>query len=515
MRFADMHGGARIALAACACAAMVACAADAVPAPELCPSGRSGNSDIPVALASRNATTYYIRSDGGDANQCNGRADAAYSGHGTAQACAWKNPSIALPHSGPARIEGGDILRIASGTYPIGEDDYLQPVPSGPSKDAPTRILGKAGAMPKLVGVNGVHRVLNLDGSSNVELGHLEITDRSDCVYKHSNAGAACTDAMPWARVGLYARASNNVWLHDLNIHGMAARGINAGDLSNWTLERVKLNRNGTAGWDGNIEGGGSNSGRMIMRNIEIAWNGCGERVATGEPWACWAQKTGGYGDGLGTTKTGGQWLIEDAYVHHNTSDGLDLRYMDGADATRVTLRRIRAIANAGNQVKVKGNSLIENSVMVGSCSFFRNKFFMTDGDLCRSDGSTLQLVMTGHNTAIVRRNTLSGEGAVQIGHSEGDTSDRIDIRNNLVIGYPRYGDPIRLSAFDGGKSKAAISYSGNMAWKVAACPGDTLCTQDPKLANMALGAFDAKPLAGSPANGKAGAVTCGKAAPR
>jgi hypothetical protein len=251
----------------------------------------------------------------------------------------------------------------------------------------------------------------------------------------------------------------------------------------------------------------------MIMRNIEIAWNGCGERVATGEPWACWAQKTGGYGDGLGTTKTGGQWLIEDAYVHHNTSDGLDLRYMDGADATRVTLRRIRAIANAGNQVKVKGNSLIENSVMVGSCSFFRNKFFMTDGDLCRSDGSTLQLVMTGHNTAIVRRNTLSGEGAVQIGHSEGDTSDRIDIRDNLVIGYPLYRDPIRRSAFDGGKSKAAISYSGNMAWKVAACPGDTQCTQDPKLTNMALGAFDAKPLSGSPAHGKAGAVACGKAA--
>jgi hypothetical protein len=137
----------------------------------------------------------------------------------------------------------------------------------------------------------------------------------------------------------------------------------------------------------------------------------------------------------------------------------------------------------------------------------------MTDGDLCRSDGSTLQLVMTGHNTAIVRRNTLSGEGAVQIGHSEGDTSDRIDIRDNLVIGYPLYRDPIRRSAFDGGKSKAAISYSGNMAWKVAACPGDTQCTQDPKLTNMALGAFDAKPLTGSPAHGKAGAVTCGKAA--
>ena len=39
----------------------------------------------------------------------------------------------------------------------------------------------------------------------------------------------------------------------------------------------------------------------------------------------CWAQQTGGYGDGLGTTSTGGQWLIEDSFFHHNTSDGLDL----------------------------------------------------------------------------------------------------------------------------------------------------------------------------------------------
>ena len=51
-----------------------------------------------------------------------------------------------------------------------------------------------------------------------------------------------------------------------------------------------------------------------------------------------------------------------DAFIHHNTSDGLDLRYMDGADGPNVTLRRIYSVANAGNQVKIKGNSLIENS---------------------------------------------------------------------------------------------------------------------------------------------------------
>jgi hypothetical protein len=494
-------------------ASLAACAAETAPALELCPSGPPRKSEVPIALrASPDTTTYFIRSDGGDADQCTGRSDAAYPGSGTDQACAWKNPRIALPASGAARIAGGDTLLIGAGTYEIGSDAHMQKIPSGPSSSTPTRILGKPGTIPKLVGIAGTHRVLNLDGSSNVEVGNLEITDGSDCVYKHSNAAAACTSAMPWARVGLYARASSNVWLHDVNIHGMAARGINAGGLNNWTMERIKLNRNGSAGWDGNVgddDDDGSNSGKITIRNIEIAWNGCGERVSTGEPWACWAQASGGYGDGFGTTGTGGQWLIEDAFIHHNTSDGLDLRYMDGADATKVTLRRIYAVANAGNQVKIKGNSLIENSVLIGSCSFFRDKFFMTDRDLCRSDGSTLQLVMTGNDTATVRHNTIAGEGAVQIGHSEGNPTDRVHIRNNLVLGFPYYRHPDQLSAFNGGNTRAITSFSGNMGWKVRTCPTGTICTQDPKLANMTLAAFDAKPLATSPMKGKAGAVPC------
>jgi len=320
---------------------------------------------------------------------------------------------------------------------------------------------------------------------------------------------------MPWARVGLYARRSHNVWLHDLDIHGMAARGINAGGLRDWTLERVRLNRNGTAGWDGNVEDAEPNSGRMIFRDIEIGWNGCGERVATGEPWACWAQQSGGYGDGLGTTRTGGQWVIEDAHVHHNTSDGLDLRYMDGADSTRVILRRIHAVANAGNQVKVKGNALVEDSVLVGHCSYFRNRFFMKPGDLCRGDGSTLQLVMTGHDTATVRHNTIAGEGAAQIGHSEGDASDHIQVSDNLVIGFPNALRPGNQSAFNAGKSPARRSLSGNQAWDVAQCPDGASCGQNPKLSVMKLDAFNARPLPGSPAAGKVGAPPCGTPAAR
>jgi hypothetical protein len=456
-----------------------------------------------AAIGSAQAATYYVRTDGGDAAQCNGRADAAYPGSGTAQNCAWKNPNIALPNSGTARIAGGDTLLIGAGSYQIGSGGYMQKVPSGTSS-AKTRILGNGSTAPKLVGIGGIHRVLNLDSSSNVEIGNLEITDNSDCVYNHSQSSAACSSSMPWARVGIYARASSNVWLHDVNVHGLAKNGFNAGGLSNWTMERVKINKNGAAGWDGNVGTDASNSGAMVMRDIEIAWNGCGERVSTGEPWACWAQQTGGYGDGFGTVDTAGDWLIEDAFIHHNTSDGLDLRYMDGADTTKVTLRRVYSVANAGNQVKLKGNGLIENSVMVGQCTYFRGKHYMTEGDLCRAYGSSLLLILTGNDTVTVRHNTIAGEGDAQIAYGEGASTDRIYIQNNLVVGFPYFANTGTQTSMAAGGAPAVKSFSGNMGWNVRSCSSGSTCTQNPTLKNMTLASFDAEPLSGSPVVDKA-----------
>ena len=72
------------------------------------------------------ATTYYVRTDGGSRAQCTGKADAAYSGSGQQQACAWRHPFDALPPtadtpSPPAPgISGGDTLLIKRGSYEMG-----------------------------------------------------------------------------------------------------------------------------------------------------------------------------------------------------------------------------------------------------------------------------------------------------------------------------------------------------------------------------------------------------------
>ena len=59
--------------------------------------------------------TYYVRTDGGTASQCDGLADAAYPGSGNGHACAWSSPMIALPappygQTAVPLIKGGDTF---------------------------------------------------------------------------------------------------------------------------------------------------------------------------------------------------------------------------------------------------------------------------------------------------------------------------------------------------------------------------------------------------------------------
>ncbi|HEU4773631.1 MAG TPA: NEW3 domain-containing protein [Lysobacter sp.] len=472
------------------------------------------------------ATTYHVRTDGGTSTQCTGKADAPYSGSGSGQACAWKHPYYALPSGGTPRIAGGDTLIIGSGDYMIGYGApgmagqcaagdrnacSLGRIPSGPSTTAKTRILGNSAKPPRLWGAERTWSVLDLTGSNNVEVGHLEITDKSSCISAHSTAGAACNRSSApygnWASMGLIASNSSNVWLHDVNIHGMAANGINAGKLTNWTMERVRINANGWAGWDANVGSDSSNSGQIVLRDIEIAWNGCGEDPNTGAIVNCWAQKAGGYGDGLGTITTGGQWLIEDAFVHHNTSDGLDLLYLDGAAGTSVTLRRVYAVANAGNQVKTRGNMTLDNSVLVGHCSYFAGKDYMQAGDQCRASGNALSVSLGKYNVANIRHNTIISEGDVVIMTEGGDASNTVNMQHNAIIGMNDYlarvsGNSTELSAGHFAYNSAArVNYAGNLFWNVKnnQCPSGSICGKNPGLTNMTLAKFDATPLAGSP----------------
>jgi len=325
------------------------------------------------------AATYYVRQDGGTATQCTGTTDAAYPGSGTAKACAFKHPFWAIAPIGtnPTKMIGGDTLIIdgAKGAqYLIGYgapnttdtskcdpawpwDCQMRAIPSGPDAAHPTRILGKGwntgcSAPPQLYGRERGRQVLNLTASKNIELQCLEITDHSDC--QNPGPKACNRSAFPygeWTDWGIIASDSSNVLIKNVNIHGMAHGGIYAGRLKDWTLDTVKIVGNSFVGWDGDIGAEvSSNSGTISFNKVTIAYNGCGETYPGKLPYNCFSQSQSGYGDGLGTAKTGGNWIFTNSNVSHNTSDGIDLLYHNGSGT--ITINRVRAEGNAGNQVK-------------------------------------------------------------------------------------------------------------------------------------------------------------------
>jgi hypothetical protein len=412
---------------------------------------------------------FFVRPDGGSSELCSGLADVPYPGNGVGQACAWDHPFRALPPGGQPRFAGGDTLVIAAGAYRMGYgapgteecdrngsfDCHMPPIPGGPDADHPTRILGAgwdAGCPrpPALWGSERPWFILNLAGSSHVEVACLEITDHSSCVEDHTG-GLACPGARPpygdWAAYGLFARDSEDVLLRDLNIHGLAVGGVHAGRLRDWTVENVRIAGNGWVGWDGDLwdDDGDANSGDLVFRRWVVEWNGCGETYPGAEPVGCWGQEAGGYGDGVGTGATGGNWIIEESAFLHNTSDGLDLLYHTLGGT--VTLDRVRAEGNGGNQVKVTGGTEITNSVLVGNCGFFEGQPFTYWVDHCRALGNTLALSFTGGEQDSILNSTLygQGDGLVEAGPHEDSRctgGETISARNNIFLGDTDYFDP-------------------------------------------------------------------------
>ena len=480
------------------------------------------------ALDSLIPTTYYVRPDGGSPAQCTGLVDAPYPGSGTGQPCAWDHPFRALPPDGTPRISGGDTLIIGAGSYMMGYgapgadncksawpwDCHMPPIPSGPDPAHPTRILGAGWDSgcpnpPELWGTERADMIINLTDASNVEVACLEITDHSDCVEFHTGGLACQRDVYPygpWAAIGLYAEDSANIYLHDLNIHGLAHAGVWAGRLTDWTVEDVRIADNGWVGWDGDIDGNDSNSGTMLFRRWTVEWNGCGETWPDGEPIGCWAQTAGGYGDGVGTGATGGDWIIEDSAFLHNTSDGLDLLYHSLGGS--ITINRVRAEGNAGNQIKTTGPVTIENTIIVGNCGFFDGQPFTYNVDNCRALGTALALDLCPGNQATVINNTLTSEGDCLITaecYGTCDGSELVLGRNNIFQGHTDFLQPWENTCltWSGGfpHDPFDIDYSVIHQVKNDPCPGShDICGVSPGLVNPSIDAFDAHLLSDSPA---------------
>ena len=449
------------------------------------------------------AAQFHVRPDGGDATQCDGRSDAPLAAGSTH--CAWSHPFFALPPGGPPRIAGGDTLRIAPGEYRIGLgapgatgcsdafpwDCTLAPIPSGSAAN-PTRVLGtdaqdRCTTRPQLWGAERASQVLDLSGGAHIEIACLEITDHAGCVENHCHGGACAgevarceRDAFPygdWAGTGLRAHGASNVVLRDLDIHGLALRGIHAGRLRDWTLQRVRLVGNGWSGWDGDIGGDSANAGDLRFEDVEIAWNGCAERHPSREIFGCWGQSSGGYGDGLGTAATGGDWRFERVHVHHNTSDGLDLLYLRADGAMAVTDSRFEG--NGGNQLKASHRATLLRNRIAGNCTAPGARGVAT-GDLCRAGGDAVVLKPEA-STVRLEGNRLSGEGDCLVVIEGGQGAAKASVLDNRFEAAALWSDPSRRACgfyAHGGSPQLDLRDNEFIRVRDNSCPPDNRCVR-------------------------------------
>lgn len=406
------------------------------------------------------ATTYYVRIDGGTSTQCTGVADAAYPG-GTAtnQACAFAHPAWALGTAGvQGKMVGGDTLIINPGQYMIGfgmpndpqkstnwtYSSVLNVPPAGPSATNKTKIYGNgyasgcSGMKPQLWGTERVSRVLAI--ASNTEIGCLELTDHSACIENGPVDGSIGEFPVqcirnayphgPWASTGLLITdGSSNISISNVDIHGLAGKGLVAYHLGDTSFTKVRIIGNGFVGWDSDgPSSDDSYNGTIHFTNSNIEWNGCGEKYplttsdlsSSTDKHHCWEQQQGGFGDGIGLGDgSPGNWVITNSSISWNSSDGVDLAHGDGNSIIKFI--RSKAEGNNGNQFKSTGDVFIENSVIVGNCSFFLNQSFTSkksnagttiDMNYCRAAGAAISInVPLSSNKAYVSNSTIIGNG--------------------------------------------------------------------------------------------------------
>lgn len=386
-----------------------------------------------------NATTYYVRTDGGTATQCRGVSDKPYTPiiSDVSHDCAFNHPFWAMTVKGlPQKIVGGDTVNIGPGQYMMGYDapntsvcskDYpwdchLNPIPSGTSAN-PTRILGKGwdtltGVMPQLWGNERPWQIFDLRGSSNVQIQYLDITDHSSCIENGPDTATKCQRTTypygQWASTGITASDSQNVLIKNVNIHGLTT-GVLAGRLNNWTIQDSNIIANSSAGWNGDIGATtSSNSGDIKFINTKIKFSGCGEK--DGAPYNCYSQDQGGYGDGLGTATTGGNWVFDSVDISNNVSDGVDLLYHNGQGS--ITVKNSRFAQNGGNQFKTSGNTTITLSALIGECAWFNNNpitWNSTTFNNCRALGNTLALNFYTGTKVTISDSEITGQGDVLV----------------------------------------------------------------------------------------------------
>lgn len=509
---------------------------------------------VQSGAGTRHGRTWYVRPDGGTRLECTGLTDRAYNRR-SGQDCALAAPTYLYSDGHSTKkawiVHGGDTVVLRGGPYRMGykgpnaRDGWafcpgdpfgciMPPIPSGTSS-APTRILGEdyrsCHHRTQLFGGFGLNAVLNLKGSSHVDLECLEITDHGSCsrVGAGLKPGEGCHSFYPlsdYAGNGIITDArTTDLVLHNIDIHGLTSRGILGPIGGPVRVDHVRIAFNGGAGWDFDDGEGTPSAGAALVdaTYLTIEWNGCNEEypLAHAVPAAsCYDQNSGGYGDGIGTPDTGLSFSCAHCIFRYNTQDGLDLLHARGGT---VLIEDSEAYGNMGQQWKIgpMRRVLFRNNRTVNNCrrldAPFAGAMAGYDSRLslyCRAAGEGVRFTLVDGGDYRVTNNSFAGYGATSYAFGcAGECADStLVFENNLLIGYPdpRTGLLPGVIYTDGFTAPVFKARDHNLYYRMRTCPaGMAESCVNPDITQLplwngeaSLDALDFRLRPGSPAMG-------------
>lgn len=454
------------------------------------------------AEADPGAYTWYIRQNGGTASQCNGLTNVDYSA-GVAPDCALGHPNWLIVPAGETQVQGEVEAIRASDTiiFEAGSEYALSwgtpnttaggSCDSSSPFDCSSEALlddmtiktegcgdGEACLQPtRLYPADGksVRWVFNVADSDGVTIQGFDIFDKSTCVVSGVYPPESCSSDFIWEAIN--GSGASNLTMQHVYIHGLAMRGVllQLLDGTNY-LKDSYFRALGHAGWDSDDAGDTDNLATATTHIVrtKIDYIGCNENWQTGDIVNCWGQAPEampdgnyrtGYGDciGLGDGPIG-TWYYTDSEFRFCTSDGPDHIHGDGSGY--IEAKRILVEGNAGNAFKGGNDTWIENSILIGNCSYLKG-FGYTEQDLdfCRASGNTLAHFASGDRVMTLVNNTIVGTGDVlhEISSDDGDAEDSTLAYNNIWIGGHDWSDdPANNPA--GADDLTAFSYTADVS---------------------------------------------------
>lgn len=386
-------------------------------------------------IAVRAPLSWFVRSDGGTSQSCDGQADAADPGGSGQHHCAfqdimslWATTGAFCNDGTPGSvcwkwlIAGGDTALVrdciqytpgtdtpipaSSGTCATGAftststgwslqgDNNAAGAPNPPNGTQllHTTIEGYNHASCRaqssrapMIGRFGVGEVFPMEGASYVDVSCFDISDQSSCVRAAQNYNFACSHITPYdnfanAAIG-WSNTSTNDTISDIRMHGLGVAGMLGPTGDGIVMTDIQIIGNGDAGWNADKGDGVTGIGNTLIQDYEISWSGCSEEfpLVDALPYTnCTDDFSGGYGDGFGTATVladppGWHVTFLRGLVSFNTQDGLDALHLVG-NSSSMTIKQVTAFSNMGNQIKIGGSpGIVENAIADHNCAALDN----------------------------------------------------------------------------------------------------------------------------------------------